>query len=215
MLLFLYKVSDRRWVSWYEALITRCFRMPSPWENTVFKRTGKTRLRTRFSHCYNPCSQFLSISVQRNPAVIIMWSTIFTLRKHFRFVYNSCLSKFWSHFLEMYCQSSFLAHDSESVAVWCMYWGPLITSIWFKFDLSNSRANQSSDILYNFWSMKRTAGQWYQHQFHFGKTHKSILFCMMSSWRFCVTYETSCRNLSSRLTSQLQPRFWPSSGNFM
>ena len=33
----------------------------------------------------------------------------------------------------MYCQSSFLALDSELIAVWCMYLGPWITSIWFDF----------------------------------------------------------------------------------
>ena len=88
MPLFLYKVCDLSWVSWYNALLTQCFSMPSPWENTAFKRKGKTRLRTRFPSCYNPCSQFFvhasDCFVQRNPAVIIMSSTIFTLRTPFQ-----------------------------------------------------------------------------------------------------------------------------------
>ena len=83
MQLFLYKVCDRSWVSWYNTLTTQCFRMPSPSKNAVFKRTGKTRLRTRFSCCYNPYSQFFvhvsDCFVQGNSAVIIMRSTIFTL----------------------------------------------------------------------------------------------------------------------------------------
>ena len=74
-------VCDRSWVCRYNALITQSLRMPSPQENTVFKRTGKTKLRARFSRCYNLGSQFshqCPCVVQRSPAVINRWSTIFT-----------------------------------------------------------------------------------------------------------------------------------------
>ena len=168
MLLFLYKVCDRSWVSWNNALITQCFQMPGPWENTVFKRMGKTRLRTRFSCCYNQCSQFFC------PC---LW--LFCSKKSCSFNYVVChlyimdtisglfTIDAWANsdliFLELYCQSSFFAQDRESIAVWCMYLDSWITSIWFNFDVSKSRAN---------WSMKRTVGKWSRHQFPLVKTHK-------------------------------------------
>ena len=109
------------------------------------EKNGKTMLRTRFSHCYSPWSQsFVHASdcfVQRNPAVIfIMCSAIFTLQTPFLVCLQFMLEQMPISFLEMYGQSSFLAHDSESFAVWCMYLGPWITSIWFSFDVSKFKS---------------------------------------------------------------------------
>ena len=63
--------------------------------------------------------------VQGNPAaLIITWSTIFTSTTPFVYIWR--LIEFWSHFSEICCQSSCLAHDSELITGWCTYLGPWI-----------------------------------------------------------------------------------------
>ena len=58
VLLCLYKVCDSSQVSLYNALITQCFRMPSPWENAERGRQG---CKQDFSVVITHGANFLSL----------------------------------------------------------------------------------------------------------------------------------------------------------
>ena len=79
--------------------------------------------------------------VKRYPAVIFtMWSAIFTLQTSFHVCLQVMLERILILFFENVLSTIFSAHDSESFAVWCMYLGPWITSIWFNFDVSKFKS---------------------------------------------------------------------------
>ena len=73
----------------------------------------------------------------------------------------------------MYYQSSFLAYDSESIAVWCMYLGSWILQAYGSILCIKIKSKLINEE--NSWYIK-----WSQHQFHLRKTHKSTLSFMTS-----------------------------------
>ena len=122
---------DRSWVSWYNALITQSFRMPSPLENTVSKTTGKTRLQTTFSRCYDPRNQFSvhACSCSGNYVayhLYIYGRHLFTIDA---WVNSDLISQ------KSILNRLFLSMTWQLIAAWCTYLGLWITSE-FNFSLN-------------------------------------------------------------------------------
>ena len=95
------------------------------------KQRGKQGCKQDFPHCYNPHSHLSTI-----------W----------------CLNGLWSHFSEIYSQSSFLVHDMTINCSLVHILRPMDNKYLAEFNFSLN--------LYQEQERKRSVGKWSQHQFH-------------------------------------------------
>ena len=94
-------VCDRSWVSCWQLNLSGCL---VHWKIQYPKQRGKQGCKQDFPVVITHTANFPSMPVQRNPVVIIM--CLPSLHLQLPFVYNWCLSEFWSHFSEVYSKSS-------------------------------------------------------------------------------------------------------------